>query len=54
MPTEDFALFEVGREYTVDPDKFISAAKATPFAYMKADGRCVLTVKDGKIIYKDN
>ena len=40
------------KEYTVDPQNFISMGKATPFAGWKLTGECVLTVCNGKIVYK--
>ena len=49
----DFSIWEIGGEYTVNPGDFISAAKATPLENMLVEGRCVLTVKGGKQIYKD-
>ena len=48
------AVFEVGEEYTVDPEEFLSMGRATPFAGMKLFGRCMLTVLDGKAVYVDN
>ena len=50
----DFSVWEISDEYEVDPDEFVSAAKATPFAKMKMTGKNLLTVKDGKTIYAVN
>ena len=50
----DFSLWELDKEYTVDPAQFRSMGKATPFEGMKLFGRCVLTVCDGKIVWQEN
>ncbi len=49
---EDYTVWNLEKEYTVDPQNFISMGKATPFAGWKLAGECVLTVCDGKIVYK--
>ncbi len=48
----DYTVWDLSREEIVDPDKFLSKGKATPFAGWKLTGRCVLTVCDGKVVYK--
>ena len=52
--TEDFCVFDLSREYTVDPENFLSMGKATPFKGDKVFGECMLTVVNGKIVYKVN
>ena len=47
----DFTVWDVEKDITVDPDDFISMGKATPFAGWKLKGECVLTVCDGRIVY---
>ena len=47
----DFSLWDLEREYAVDPAEFLSLGRATPFEGRKVRGRCVLTVKDGKAVY---
>ena len=49
---QDFTVWNLGEEFVVDPDKFLSKGKATPFAGWKLKGKCVLTVCDGKIVYQ--
>ncbi len=49
----DFAVFEVGEQFSIDEKHFLSQGKSTPFAGYKVFGRCVLTVRDGKIVYQD-
>ena len=48
----DMCIFEISEEYGVNPEEFFSMGRATPFAGEKVFGRCVLTVKDGKTVYK--
>ena len=50
---EDFSVWELDKAYVVDPEAFLSMGRATPFAGEKLHGRCVLTVSDGKIVYKE-
>ena len=47
----DYSLWEIGTEYTVDPADFASMGKATPFAGMKAYGRCLFNVAGGKTVW---
>ena len=48
----DFSVWDLDAEYAVDPDDFVSMGKATPFAGWKVNGKCLLTVCDGKIVYQ--
>ena len=50
----DFCLWDLESSYIIDPERFASMGRATPFAGMSVQGRCVLTVYQGKIVYKDN
>ena len=47
-----FTVWDLGKEFTVDPKEFLSKGKATPFTGWKLFGRCVMTVCDGKVVYK--
>ena len=47
----DFSVWDLNREFTVDPQKFLSKGKATPFEGEKLYGVCLLTVCDGKVVY---
>ncbi len=53
IPEEDLCIWEIGSEYTVDPNEFLSLGRATPFEGMKLIGRCAATFKNGKLIYSD-
>ena len=48
----DFTVWNLNKEFTVDTADFLSKGKATPFEGWKLQGECVLTVCDGKIVYK--
>ena len=48
----DYAVWELGEEYTVDPEDFVTKGRATPFAGHKVYGKCLLNVCGGKEVYK--
>ena len=48
----DFSIWDLEKEYTVDPADFVSQGKASPFTGWKVQGECVATVCDGKIVWK--
>ncbi len=47
----DFTVWDLNTEFTVDPAAFLSQGRATPFAGERLYGQCVLTVCDGKVVY---
>ncbi len=49
---KDYTVFEIAKEYTIDSKEFISKGKSTPFEGESVFGKCVLTVKDGKAVYR--
>ena len=49
---ECFSVWDLNAQETVDPDKFLSKGKATPFAGWTLYGKCMLTVCDGKVVYR--
>jgi dihydroorotase len=49
---EDFSLWDLDAEYEIDPTDFLSLGKATPFTGWRVNGKCLLTVCDGKIVYQ--
>lgn len=48
----DFAVFDISEAYKIDPKNFLSMGRATPFAGREVFGRCLLTVHNGKVVYK--
>ena len=49
-----YTVFDLGKKFTVDPEKFLSMGKATPFEGNELYGECLMTVKDGKIVTLKN
>ena len=47
-----FTVFEVEKEYEINPDSFLSKGKSTPFAGERVYGRCILTVLDGRVAFE--
>lgn len=48
----DFAVFDISEAYKIDPEDFLSMGRTTPFAGREVFGRCLLTVHNGKVVYK--
>ena len=50
-----FAVWDLEEEYVIEPEKFLSKGRSTPFDGWEVKGRCVATVIDGNLIqeYKD-
>jgi len=48
----DFSVWDLENKFKVDPKDFLSMGKATPFEGEELYGKCLLTVKNGKIVYK--
>ncbi len=47
-----FAVLDPDREWTIDPQHFLSKGKATPFAGMAVQGDCILTMNGGETVWK--
>ena len=52
LPDGDFSVWELKTPYTLDPDEFLSMGRATPFAGHTLYGQNMLTVCDGRIVYR--
>ena len=52
--SRDFSVWKLDEEFTVDPERFLSKGRATPFEGEKLFGRCLLTVSNGKTAYKED
>ncbi len=48
----DFSVWDLEAQSTIDPADFLSLGKATPFAGWKVRGKCVATVCGGKLVYQ--
>ena len=51
--TMDFSVWDLNREFTVDPSQFLSKGRATPFEGDRLFGVNLLTVCDGKVVYRN-
>ena len=49
----DFTVLDLGAQYRVDPETFLSKGRATPFAGWEVQGRAVLTVVDGREVHSE-
>ncbi len=47
----DLTVFDLGDEYTIDPEEFLSKGRATPFRGERVFGRCRMTLCKGEIVY---
>lgn len=50
--SDDYTVWDLNSKYLIDPDDFLSKGRSTPFEGMEVYGRCLLTVCDGKTVYK--
>ena len=50
----DFTVWDLSRKYTVDPADFLSMGKASPWTGRELYGACMMTVCDGRLVYKEN
>ncbi len=48
---EDYSIWDLDAEYTVDPKAFLTKGRATPFAGRNVYGRCLATIRNGKLIW---
>lgn len=49
----DVAVFDLDSEFTIDSSKFASMGHSTPFDGWQVQGHCVMTIKDGKVVYSE-
>ena len=52
LKNNDYTVWDLEEEFTVDPGEFLSMGRATPFEGYKLCGVCYLTVHDGRIVYE--
>ena len=51
IPMNGITVWNLDKEFIVNPSDFLSMGKATPFEGMKLFGECVATYCNGKIVY---
>ena len=49
----DLVIFDPDEEWTIDPEKFASKARYTPFAGRTVKGKVKYTIVRGNVIYRD-
>ncbi|MEA5038714.1 MAG: dihydroorotase [Clostridiaceae bacterium] len=49
----DLTAFDLSCRWTVEPERFCSKGRATPFAGAELSGKCILTIVDGKIVFEN-
>ena len=47
----DWSLWELETQYAIDPSRFLSMGRATPFSGWNVFGSCLMTVAGGRIAY---
>lgn len=50
----DLAVFDLGKEYMVDPETFSSMGRATPFAGWRVRGESRMTMVKGEVVWQRN
>jgi len=48
----DLTVFDLNNEYKINSNEFLSMGKSTPFEGKNVFGKCLMTVADGKIVWK--
>jgi len=48
----DFTLWDLNEQHVIDPADFLSKGRATPFEGMTVSGKCLLTICNGKEVYR--
>ena len=47
----DLTIVNLGADYKLNPNHFVSSGKSTPFAGWKVNAECVMTMIKGEIVY---
>lgn len=47
-----FVVLDPDAEWVIDPEKFLSKGKSTPFAGMKVQGDCIFTMMGGETVWR--
>lgn len=51
--TDDFSVWDLDKEYTIDPETFCTKGRATPFAGWKVFGENQMTIVGGNIVWQN-
>ena len=47
-----FTVFDLKKTVRIDPNRFVSKGRATPFAGWTVSGQCLMTVCGGRVVYR--
>lgn len=50
----DFSVWDLNKVYKVDPSKFKTMGRATPFSGWQVHGRCMATVCGGQLVWRED
>ena len=50
---DDWSLWDLEKEYIIDPADFLSKGKASPFTGRRVFGKCLRTVSKGRTVYEE-
>ena len=48
----DLSVFDLNKEWVIDPERFASKGRSTPFAGMRVNGYCLMTMKNGRFVWQ--
>lgn len=51
--TEDICIYDLNADYTIEPEKFYSKGRSTPFAGMRVNAQNLITVCGGKAVWQN-
>lgn len=49
----DLTVYDLNETYNINPEDFLSKGKSTPFENMTVNGKCVMTMFGGKIVWQE-
>ena len=49
----DLTVFDLDREYEINPEEFLSKGRSSPFRGDKVFGKCIMTMFGGKIVWQE-
>ncbi|MBE6701562.1 MAG: dihydroorotase [Ruminococcaceae bacterium] len=48
----DVTVFDLEKEYIINPEEFLSKGRSTPFKDLSVFGKCIMTIYGGKIVWQ--
>ncbi|MCI6640548.1 MAG: dihydroorotase [Pygmaiobacter massiliensis] len=52
--TADLTVIDLEKTWTIDPERFLSKGRATPFAGWQVQGMTRMTIVEGNVVWQDN